>query len=113
MQTTTKITAITSKNCRNYNNGLCTCNDSVPCEPANSELNCRYLDKLWQRIKYQKWMCNEANHRLMMAYAEHKEGEPYTKCDELLNKCTAILDKLNTLTEEYNLLTWGSYDEKH
>lgn len=107
MQTTTKITAITSKNCRNYNNGLCTCNDSVPCEPANSELNCRYLDKLWQRIKCQKWMCNEANHRLVMAYAEHKEGEPYDKCDEILSECLKRKERVDEMTAEYNLLILG------
>lgn len=107
MQTTTKITAITSKNCQSYNNSLCKCNGSLPCEPANSELNCPYLDKLWQRIKCHKWMCNEANHRLIMAYAEHKEGEPYTKCDEILAECMKRKERVDELTAEYNLLTLG------
>lgn len=52
-------------------------------------------------------MCNDANRRLVMAYAEHKEGEPYTKCDEILSECMRHKKRVDELTAEYNLLTLG------
>lgn len=99
------ILATNVKNCQYYSAGKCLLNGSVPCQPATPMFNCAYLDQLWSDIQSADQECSNLNHQLVHAYTEHKNGESYDRCDEILNKCTEAKLRLESLTDEYNCLT--------
>ena len=99
------ISATNVKNCQYCNAGKCLLNGSVQCQPATLMFNCAYLDKLWTDIQSVDQECNNLNHQLVHAYAEHKNGEYCGHCDAILSKCTEAKLRLEAPTDEYSRLT--------
>lgn len=62
------------------------------------------LNALWGKIVDKRKEYDEATHELVMAYANHKSGESYERCDNAVQKCDAIGRQYDALREEYNNL---------
>lgn len=59
----------------------------------------------WKQLVDARRAYDNAAHDLVMAYANHKSGEPYTEVDKVLAKAIEAESEYNRLSQEYTELS--------